>query len=67
MKLTIYHGKQKPFKAVGKNQVNMLSFAFKYPTWHCHATDRATINALQRLTDKGVLIVNDYGQFKINL
>lgn len=66
MKLTIYHGTETPFKAVGKNQCNMLNFAFKYPTWHSYTSDKPTINALNALVKNGSIITNEFDQFKIN-
>ena len=66
-KLTIFNGTLKPFKAIGKHQVRMLSFAFKYPTWHYHNSSRDEKNALNALVKKGALIVNEYDQFKINM
>jgi hypothetical protein len=67
MKLTIYHGTEKPFVAIGKNQCNMLDFAFKYPKWHSYSNDKPTLNALKALVSKGCIITNDFNQFKINL
>jgi hypothetical protein len=67
MKLTIYHGTEKPFVAIGKNQCNMLDFAFKYPTWHYHSENRADIKAIVGLVKRGSIILNEYDQFKINL
>jgi len=67
MKLTIYHGTKIPFVAVGKNQCNLLNFAFKYPNWHSYKTDKATITALNGLLKHHAIVINDNGQFKINL
>lgn len=62
--LTIYHGTSTPIKAVGKNQVKMLDFAFRYQVWHTYATDKQTLKALDALVKKGCLITNEFGQFK---
>jgi hypothetical protein len=67
MNLTIYHGTVTPFVAVGKNQCNMLEFAFKYPSWHSYTNDKQTLNALNGLLKRGCIIVNEYNQFKINM
>jgi hypothetical protein len=67
MKLTIYHGTVTPFVAVGKNQCNMLEFAFKYPSWHSYTNDKITLKALNGLLKRGCIIVNQYNQFKINM
>lgn len=68
MKLTIYNGTNKPFKAMGKHQCNLLDFAFKYPTWHSHDNKKSTLNAIKALTNKNVIIYNSNTlQFKINL
>ena len=68
MKLTIYHGTDKPFKAIGKHQCNLLDFAFKYPTWHYYNEScKATKKAIDKLVSKNVIILNSFNQFKINL
>ncbi len=67
MKLTIYHGTKIPFVAVGKNQCNLLNFAYKYPNWHSYATDKSTMRALNGLLKSNCVIVNQHNQFKINL
>ena len=68
MKLAIYHGTIKPFLAIGKHQCKLLEFAFNFPDWHywdekCNDTKRA----LLALNKKGVIIINEFNQFKINL
>ena len=67
MKLTIYHGTEKPFVAIGKNQCAMLDFAFKYPKWHSYSNDKPTLNALNGLLKRDCIIINEYNQFKINM
>ena len=57
MKLTIYYGGAKPMIAIGKNQYNLLDFAFKYPQWHSFKNDKATIHAINRLHTKGYIEV----------
>jgi hypothetical protein len=63
MKLIIYHGKTTPIKAVGVNQCRLLAFAYKYPGWHTFKNDRATVNAVSRLAQKGYLMLS-IDQFK---
>jgi hypothetical protein len=68
MKLTIYHGTNEPFIAIGKHQCNLLDFAFKYPTWHYYNEScKATKKAIDKLISNNVIILNSYNQFKINL
>jgi hypothetical protein len=64
MKLTIYTGNIKPMIAIGKNQCNLLEFAYKYPGWHTFKQNRSTLNAVRALEKKGyITIIND--QFKL--
>ena len=66
MKLSIYHGTNKPMIAIGKHQVATLSFAEKYHGWHSFAQDRNTKRAVYRLAEKGYLeISNVSNQFRI--
>jgi hypothetical protein len=67
MKLSIYHGTIEPFTAIGKNQCNMLDFAYKYHGWHSYASDKSTMRALNGLIKRGAIVINNYNQFKINL
>lgn len=67
MKLAIYHGKATPLVAVGKHQVNLLDFAFKYPTWHSYTDDKATLRAIAGLTKRGSIITNQHNQFIVNI
>jgi hypothetical protein len=54
--MNIFYGKEKPAKLHGKHQVNLGSFAFKYPGWHSYkANCRATKNAVISLTKKGLI------------
>jgi hypothetical protein len=55
--LTIYYGKEKPIKVIGKNQVKMLEFAYKYKGWH-------SLKALNGLLAKGYIEVNQFEQFR---
>ena len=57
MKYTIHHGLDKPIVAVGKNQCNLLAFAYKYDGWHTFHSDRATRRAVCALQNKGCLEV----------
>ena len=68
--LKIHHGTSNPMKAIGKNQCNLLGFAFDYPGWHSFTYDRATRRAVDALQGKGYLEVARYernGQFRIAL
>lgn len=66
MKLSIYHGTVQPFTAIGKNQCNMLDFAYKYPSWHSYGSDKSTLRALQGLIARNCIVINEHNQFKIN-
>ena len=67
MKLVIYHGTITPFKAIGKNQCNLLDFAFRYQKWHSYSNDKPTLNAVKALVARNCIVVNQNNQFKINL
>lgn len=67
MKTTIYHGTNKPLIAIGKNQSNLLQFAYSYQNWHTHALDKSTLKAIAGLKARNTIITNEFGQFKINL
>jgi hypothetical protein len=67
MKLVIYHGTVTPFKAVGKNQCNLLDFAFRHQNWHSYSNDKSTLNAVKALVARNCIIINQNNQFKINL
>lgn len=67
MKLTIYHGTVTPFKAIGKNQCNLLDFAFKYQSWHSYSSDKVTQRAIEGLLKRGCIVLNEFNQFRINL
>lgn len=63
--LTIYYGAYQPIKAIGKNQVKVLTFAEKYRGWHTFANDRATKQAICALKSKGCLeVIGDQFRFK---
>jgi hypothetical protein len=61
---TIYHGASKPIKAVGKHQVKLLDFAYRYKGWHTYGTDSVTMRAIKALHAKGCLDLNEFGQFR---
>lgn len=62
--LTIYCGLPKPIKAIGKNQVKLLDFAYKYKCWHTFSSDKATKRAINALYAKGYLeIIGDQFRF----
>lgn len=67
MKLAIYHGTATPFVAIGKNQCNLLDFAFRYQSWHSFTKDNKTLKAIHGLLQRECIIINEYNQFKINL
>jgi hypothetical protein len=67
MKFNIYYGKKEPLTAVGRHQVNMLEFAYKYQGWHSYSEDKTTLRALNGLLKRGSIIINEHKQFKINL
>lgn len=62
--LTIWHGREKPIKAIGKNQAKLLDFAFKYQGWHSYSSDKPTLRAIEGLVKRGCLEVNQYQQFR---
>jgi hypothetical protein len=70
MTLTIHHGTDKPMHVTGKNQCNLLDFAFRNQGWHSFLYDRSTTRAVDALERKGYLKVARYahdGQFSIAL
>lgn len=56
--LTIFHGKKEPLKAVGKNQVRLLSFLERFPGWRTCANDRATARAIEGLLKRKAIAYN---------
>jgi len=66
MKLTIHYGGAKPMITIGKNQCNLLDFAFKYPQWHSFKlNDKPTVNAINRLHEKGYIeVIADQFRYK---
>lgn len=67
MKLTIFDGSITPFVAIGKHQCNLLDFAYKYPSWHYHGTDKSTMRALNGLIARNCIVINEHNQFRINM
>lgn len=67
MKLIINHGTKSPLVATGKNQCNLLDFAFNHQSWHSYKNDRATLKAINKLVENKCILINEYNQFKINL
>jgi hypothetical protein len=65
MKLSIYHGTAQPFTATGKNQCNLLDFAYKYPGWHSYSSDKPTMRALNGLIARNCIVINEHNQFRI--
>ena len=64
--LTIYCGLEKPIKAVGKHQVKLLGFAYKYKGWHSYSSDALTLKTVNRLINKGYIEVNEFNQFRFS-
>ena len=56
--VTLHYGGKSPIVAIGKNQVNLLDFAFRFKCWHTYKKDRATLRAINALEKKGCLIVD---------
>lgn len=56
--MKIYHGREKPYVAVGKHQCNLLDFAFRFPGWHVFAKDRTTRRAVDGLEKRGAIAVD---------
>lgn len=50
---------------IGHRMKKALDFAMKFPAWHTFDTGRATKSAIERLRNRGLVEVNDYGQFRI--
>ena len=67
--MRIFYGSEKgPLTARGSNQVNLLDFAFRYPTWHTYREDKPTLRAIQGLEARGSIIVNrQTKQFRVNM
>jgi len=66
--ITIYHGTEKPFRAVGKHQCNLLEFAFNHQCWHTFSKDQTTKKAIDGLERRGAIVVDrKLSMFKINL
>ena len=53
---------------IGKNMRNCLSFAQKYANeWNSFAKDRATQNAIKRLTKLNLVEINEFHQFRLKV
>lgn len=52
---------------MGRHQLRLLKFAIKYRGWQSYGTDSTTVNAVGRLTDLGLLEVNDNRQFRLKV
>jgi hypothetical protein len=50
--------------ALGKWQKKALNFAREYPGWHSFAKDAVTKKSIKDLEKKGLVEVNQYGQFR---
>lgn len=53
---------------MGKNMVRVLKFAIQYrgeDRWHTYGKDRATVDALRRLEEMGLIERNEYRQFRL--
>jgi len=51
-------------KGLGKNQSRIIHFLKKYPGWHSFSTDDITVKVINSLIKRGLLIVNEFNQFK---
>lgn len=49
---------------IGKNMKHALDFARRFVGWHTYAKDRATIDAINKLRELGVITTNQFHQFK---
>ena len=49
---------------IGKNTLDALRFARMYPQWHSYAGDRATVYAVWRLKERGLVEINQHQQFR---
>jgi hypothetical protein len=53
---------------VKTNVRRLLQFALAYPySWHSYSKDRSTVNALAILARDGLIIRNEYRQFRLNV
>lgn len=50
---------------MGKNMRHALTFARKVNGWHTYASDRPTVDAIKRLERRGLVITNQFHQFRI--
>ena len=49
---------------MGKNMEHALAFIRKYNGWHSYASDRATVYAVWRLKERGLVEINQHQQFR---
>ena len=52
-----------PLNGLGRNQVNLYSFAREYPTWHSMGASKYDISLVNSLVSRGLLKLNEHGQY----
>jgi hypothetical protein len=50
---------------IGKNMRNALNFARLNAGWYSYGQDRATAEAIRRLARAGLIVINNYRQFRL--
>ena len=55
---TLYHGRAKPLRGVGRHCVRLAMFAEKYTGWHTFVADRTTRRAVATLLRLGCIEVS---------
>ena len=55
-----------PYRGLGKHQANAFTFIKQCIGWHSFSKNRTTVNAITGLEKRGLVIVNEYSQFKVN-
>lgn len=51
---------------MGKNMTSALAFAMRYEGWHTYNEQcRATVSAVVKLVEWGIVEVNAFGQFRM--
>ena len=52
---------------MGKNSLRLLRFALKYAGWHSYGFDRSTRDSVKTLQANGLIEVNEFRQFRLNI
>lgn len=50
---------------MGKNMKHALAFIKQVSGWHSFSNDRATKEAVKRLEVRGLVVVNQFNQFRL--